>query len=143
MLKSFAEGTVFGERFGDGPVQVLALHGWGRDRRDFDEVLRGLDAVAVDLPGFGASPAPGEAIGTAGYARLIAPVLDDARRAGHPGRPFIRRSSSRPFGRAHTRQGPSVGSGWCAVAPTGRRREEQPASSVSGGSGLATDRVGW
>jgi pimeloyl-ACP methyl ester carboxylesterase len=76
MLKSFAEGTVFGERFGDGPVQVLALHGWGRDRRDFDEVLRGLDAVAVDLPGFGASPAPGEAIGTAGYARLIAPVLD-------------------------------------------------------------------
>ncbi len=76
MLKSFAEGTVFGERFGDGPVQVLALHGWGRDRRDFDEVLRGLDAVAVDLPGFGASPAPVEAIGTAGYAALIAPVLD-------------------------------------------------------------------
>ena len=76
MLKSFAEGTVFGERFGDGPIGVLAMHGWGRDRRDFDEVLRGLDAAAVDLPGFGASPAPEEAMGTAGYARLIAPVLE-------------------------------------------------------------------
>ncbi|MGZ5384735.1 MAG: alpha/beta fold hydrolase, partial [Acidimicrobiia bacterium] len=70
MLNSFAGGAVFGERFGDGPLQVLALHGWGRDRRDFDEVLQGLDAAALDLPGFGASPAPVEAMGAAGYAGL-------------------------------------------------------------------------
>ncbi|MGZ8755186.1 MAG: alpha/beta fold hydrolase [Acidimicrobiia bacterium] len=77
MLNSVAGGAVFGERFGDGPLQVLALHGWGRDRRDFDEVLQGLDAAALDLPGFGASPAPVEAMGAAGYAGLIAPVLKD------------------------------------------------------------------
>jgi pimeloyl-ACP methyl ester carboxylesterase len=76
MLKSFAGGSVFGEQFGDGPPQVLALHGWGRDRRDFDQVLAGLDAVAIDLPGFGASPEPAVAVGAAGYARLVAPVLD-------------------------------------------------------------------
>lgn len=77
MLKSFADGTIFGERFGDGPLQVLALHGWGRDRRDFDAVLGGLDAAAIDLPGFGASPEPEEAVGAAGYARLVAAVLDE------------------------------------------------------------------
>jgi len=77
MLKSFAGGAIFGERFGDGPPQVLALHGWGRDRRDFNEVLGGLDAVAIDLPGFGASPEPAEAVGAAGYARMVAPVLDE------------------------------------------------------------------
>lgn len=76
MLKSFADGTIFGEQFGDGPPQVLAMHGWGRDRRDFDEVLRGLDAVAIDLPGFGASPEPDDAAGAGGYASMVAPVLN-------------------------------------------------------------------
>ncbi len=77
MLKSFVEGAIFGERFGDGPLRVLALHGWGRDRRDYNEVLTGLDAAAIDLPGFGASPEPSDPMGAAGYARLIAPVLDE------------------------------------------------------------------
>ena len=77
MLKSFAGGTIFGEQFGDGPPQVLAMHGWGRDRRDFAEVLQGLDAVAIDLPGFGASPEPAQACGAWGYASLVAPILDE------------------------------------------------------------------
>lgn len=77
MLKSFAGGAVFGERFGEGPAQVLALHGWGRDRKDFDRVLVGLDAVAIDLPGFGASPAPVTAVGASGYAGILAPILDE------------------------------------------------------------------
>lgn len=77
MLSSFAGGAIFGERFGDGPPQVLAMHGWGRDRRDFGEVLQGLDAVAVDLPGFGASPEPTEVLGAAGFADLVAPILDE------------------------------------------------------------------
>lgn len=77
MLKSFAGGTIFGEQFGDGPPQVLAMHGWGRDRRDFAEVLQGLDAVAIDLPGFGASPEPAQACGASGYASLVAPILDE------------------------------------------------------------------
>jgi pimeloyl-ACP methyl ester carboxylesterase len=36
-----------------------------------------LDALAVDLPGFGASPPPSQPIGAEGYARLILPVLDE------------------------------------------------------------------
>ncbi len=77
MLKSYVGGAIFGERFGDGPLQVLAMHGWGRDRRDYGEVLTGLDAAAIDLPGFGASPEPAGPMGAAGYARLVAPILDE------------------------------------------------------------------
>ena len=75
VLKTY--GAVFGERFGSGSPRVLALHGWGRDRNDFREVLRDLDAVAIDLPGFGASPPPSEAMGAAGYASAIVPVLSE------------------------------------------------------------------
>ena len=40
-------------------------------------MLDGLDALALDLPGFGgASPEPAEAAGAAGYAELVAPALD-------------------------------------------------------------------
>lgn len=63
---------------------MLALHGWGRIHADFDTSLAGLvqsraglGALAVDLPGFGASPAPPTAGGAAVYADLIEPVLDD------------------------------------------------------------------
>ncbi|MFQ5965982.1 MAG: alpha/beta fold hydrolase [Acidimicrobiia bacterium] len=75
MLKNY--GALFGERFDTGPPEVLALHGWGRDRTDFHEALRGVDAVAVDLPGFGASPAPEAPMGTTGYAAVCTPVLGD------------------------------------------------------------------
>jgi pimeloyl-ACP methyl ester carboxylesterase len=48
-----------------------------RSRGDFREVLDGLDALALDLPGFGgASPVPAEAAGAGGYAELVAPALD-------------------------------------------------------------------
>jgi pimeloyl-ACP methyl ester carboxylesterase len=68
-------GGLFGERFGP-PAPVLALHGWGRGRRDWAAVLGSTGGVAVDLPGFGASPAPAEAMGAAGYAAVVEPVLD-------------------------------------------------------------------
>ena len=77
MLTTFAGGRLFGDRTGSEPADVLALHGWRRDRGDFRVLTDGLDAVALDLPGFGASPAPDEAMGAAGYADLIAPVLDE------------------------------------------------------------------
>jgi pimeloyl-ACP methyl ester carboxylesterase len=54
---------------------VLALHGWRRERGDFRNVLEGLDAVAIDLPGFGASPPPPEAWGASDYAARVATVL--------------------------------------------------------------------
>jgi len=63
-------------RAGDSP-RVLALHGWGRDHRDWSGPLAGLDAVALDLPGFGATPPPPEPWGSSEYAAAIEPVLNE------------------------------------------------------------------
>ncbi len=81
-LSSFAGGRLFGARHapssgGARPPWALALPGWQRTHRDFDAVLDGLDGVAVDLPGFGASPPPAQAWTTAEYAASLAPVLDE------------------------------------------------------------------
>lgn len=75
-LKAVANG-IFAETYGSWPPQVVALHGWGRRGSDFDRVLAGLDAVAIDLPGFGASPPPVEPIGARGYAELLAAFIDE------------------------------------------------------------------
>ncbi|MGH3937665.1 MAG: alpha/beta fold hydrolase [Pseudonocardiaceae bacterium] len=77
MLTTYSAGRLFAERFGTGPPTVIALHGWGRNRQDFTATLAGLDALAVDLPGFGLSPAPGEIWGTMEYAEHLIPVLDE------------------------------------------------------------------
>ena len=75
-LRALADGALFAEAYGDGPPRVLALHGWGRRGSDFAPSIAGFDALAVDLPGFGATPPPQEVLGAEGYARLVAPVLD-------------------------------------------------------------------
>lgn len=75
-LISINGGSLFAERFGSGPPRVLAMHGWGRRGADFSASLGSLDALAVDLPGFGASPPPTVAMGARGYAELIGPALD-------------------------------------------------------------------
>ena len=77
VLSAFASGRLFGAAHGSGSPTVLALHGWGRTGADFDEVLASLDAVALDLPGFGATPPPPEAWGAAGYAAAVAAVLEE------------------------------------------------------------------
>lgn len=81
MLTTFAGGRLFGSRTGDGPPRLLALHGWARTHRDFDALLTGgattIDALALDLPGFGASPDPPEPWGSARYAEEVAQVLPD------------------------------------------------------------------
>ncbi|MGH8980773.1 MAG: alpha/beta fold hydrolase [Acidimicrobiales bacterium] len=83
VLRTFADGRLFGTRTGVGPARVLALHGWGRSHRDFDAAVgpsfggASLDAVALDLPGFGATPPPPEVWGAAEYARCVAQVLDE------------------------------------------------------------------
>ncbi|HSS10248.1 MAG TPA: alpha/beta hydrolase [Acidimicrobiales bacterium] len=77
VLKSFAGGRLFGASYGDGLPWVLALHGWMRTHRDFDGLFDGIDAIAVDLPGFGATPPPPEAWSTAQYAEWLAPLLDE------------------------------------------------------------------
>lgn len=75
MLHAFGDGSLFGEMFTNSPARVVALHGWGRTSADFRTVLRGLDAVALDLPGFGASPPPPRAWGAGEYAEAILPAL--------------------------------------------------------------------
>jgi len=82
MLSAFANGSLFGERTGDAPMTVLALHGWGRSHKDFDQVLRSptpLDAIALDLPGFGATPPPDAPMSSKNFAQVVAPVLDEAK----------------------------------------------------------------
>jgi pimeloyl-ACP methyl ester carboxylesterase len=82
VLTAFAGGSVFGERWGDGPPQVIWLHGWGRSSGDFRSAAatlleKGVSSVALDLPGFGASPHPAEPCGARGYALVIAPVISE------------------------------------------------------------------
>ena len=76
-LRAYGDGSLFGEQTGERP-RVLALPGWMRTRADFAAALAGLDAIALDLPGFGgASPPPPEAWGAAEYAAACQPVLDE------------------------------------------------------------------
>lgn len=83
MLRSFAGGSVFGETWGADPPRVLALHGWRRTHEDFAGVIGPASpagptpSLALDLPGFGASPAPGEPWGSDEYARLVARVIEE------------------------------------------------------------------
>ena len=90
MLRAFAEGRIFGDVFGDGTPRVIWLHGWGRSSADFREAgeslaARGIASVALDLPGFGATPAPETPMGARGYAALIESVVHEATH----GEPFV------------------------------------------------------
>ncbi len=75
-LRSFLDGALFAEVYGEGAPNILALHGWARRGNDFARVLEGLSGIAPDLPGFGASPAPDEVIGAEAYADIVAGILD-------------------------------------------------------------------
>jgi len=82
VLRTFADGRLFGSVTGAAAPRVLALHGWARTHRDFDAVVAAdgqapLPALALDLPGFGASPPPPEAWGAAAYAEAVASVLGE------------------------------------------------------------------
>jgi pimeloyl-ACP methyl ester carboxylesterase len=81
VLTSFAGAQLFGESYGTGTPAVLALHGWRRDHQDFramlTEPLPALDAIGLDLPGFGVTPAPDQPWGSPQYAEALLPVLDE------------------------------------------------------------------
>jgi pimeloyl-ACP methyl ester carboxylesterase len=72
-LTALLDGAVLAEKTGDDP-RVLALHGWARTRADWLPALSA-PALAVDLPGFGASPPPPTGWGSQDYAELLAPLL--------------------------------------------------------------------
>jgi pimeloyl-ACP methyl ester carboxylesterase len=75
VLQSFCEGRLFAERTSLAPTEVVGLHGWARSREDLAGPLAGLNALAVDLPGFGASPEPPAPWDSRAYAALIAELL--------------------------------------------------------------------
>ena len=79
MLGSLANGSVIVERYGEGPLDVIALHGWGRSATDFSPVLEGYSAASVYLPGFGTIDPPPRAWVPADYAEWLAPALDPTR----------------------------------------------------------------
>jgi pimeloyl-ACP methyl ester carboxylesterase len=76
-LKELAGGRLFGAYYGESPPRIVGLHGWGRSHKDFDFALDGLPALAVDLPGFGASPRPPAPWGTAEYADSLKDCLEE------------------------------------------------------------------
>jgi pimeloyl-ACP methyl ester carboxylesterase len=82
VLRAFADGRLFGSVTGSDAPRVLALHGWARSHRDFDAVIAPageapLPAVALDLPGFGASPPPPDAWGAEAYAEAVGAILEE------------------------------------------------------------------
>lgn len=76
-LRALAGGALMARFFGDHPPRVMALHGWGRESSDFTEVLDGMAAVSLDLPGFGSSPPPDGVWGADEYAHRIIAVLEE------------------------------------------------------------------
>jgi pimeloyl-ACP methyl ester carboxylesterase len=126
-LRSFLDGELFAEVYGEGPPNVLALHGWGRRGRDFAVVLEGFSGIAPDLPGFGATPAPDEVFGADAYAEIVSGLLDSfdsppvlvghsfggrvavCLAAKHPGRVGPLVLTGVPLIRVSARQTPAIG----------------------------------
>jgi pimeloyl-ACP methyl ester carboxylesterase len=82
VLTTLLGGRAFAERYGDPSTTVVALHGWGRTRADWNATLQGYDALALDLPGFGAAPPPDEGWSTEEYAGWLRECLEDSARLG-------------------------------------------------------------
>lgn len=77
---------MFADSYGEGTAQVLAMHGWGRTRADWAPALKNHRALAVDLPGFGLTPAPESPQGSDWYAEQLVPLVQQLGRpilAGH------------------------------------------------------------
>jgi len=102
---------MYGETWGEGPPEVVALHGWRRTHGDFGASLgpsapQGpLSTLAPDLPGFGATPEPPEPWGSGEYAAAVAKLVEEAHGSGSPpvvvghslgGRIAVRLAAARP-----------------------------------------------
>lgn len=64
------------DEIGHGPVSIIFLHGWRSSRLAFKKVISKLDpslfrVFALDLPGFGESPAPKNPFNLQDYVDLI------------------------------------------------------------------------
>lgn len=141
MLRSFLGGAVFGTYHGAGQPWVLALHGWRRTRADFDRVLAPVGGVplaslALDLPGFGASPAPPESWGSNEYSLVVEKVLADlvtssAASAVVVGHSFGGRVALRLAVRRPDLVAALVLSGVPLLPPAGGRKKPSPALRIA------------
>ena len=119
-----AGGTVFAELTGDDDDQalVVALHGWGRDRRDLVGVLGDHRVLAVDLPGFGTSPPSSGPVGERRLRRRRRAAARGAQPApGGAGRPQLRGPGRRRAGGGSSRPGVRPGRRRHPAAPRDRR----------------------
>lgn len=87
MLRAYLDGAVFGTTTGDGEPSALLLHGWRRTHEDFARVAdalanHGVSSLALDLPGFGATPAPAAPMGARGYAAQLTELVASAASSG-------------------------------------------------------------
>lgn len=101
MITVLAGGSVLAEKTGSTPPAVVALHGWFRTGTDFARVVADLDAVAVQLPGFGVAAEPDTAWGTPEYADHVIAALEETGPVvlvGHSfgGRVAVRIAAKRP-----------------------------------------------
>lgn len=108
MLTSYDGGRLFGRTWGTSAPTVVALHGWRRDHHDFDAVFDDpafgstCTAVALDLPGHGATPPPERGWSTLDYAAAVNHLLRSLEApvvvVGHSfgGRVAIRLAASYP-----------------------------------------------
>jgi pimeloyl-ACP methyl ester carboxylesterase len=146
-LSTFASGRLWGARYGTARPWVLALHGWARDHHDFDEVLAGFEAVALDLPGHGVAPEPSEPWSTSQYADWVAPVLQDPVLQDPGGGPWVVLGHS--FGarvavHMAASMGPSAGANGikalvltgAPLAPAPGKRRARPSLSYRAGRAL-------
>jgi pimeloyl-ACP methyl ester carboxylesterase len=75
VITALADGRLLADKTGATPPRVVALHGWGRTGADFADIVAGLDAVSIHLPGFGITPEPPTAWGSADYAAEVADAI--------------------------------------------------------------------
>jgi pimeloyl-ACP methyl ester carboxylesterase len=75
VLRSYLDGVLFADAFGDAPP-VVGLHGWARTRQDLTPIVEPFGGASIDLPGHGASPDPPEAWGAEQYAEVVAKALE-------------------------------------------------------------------
>jgi len=76
VLTTVGTSSLVAEKFGSGPTEVLALHGWGRNGTDFARILGPQNGLALHLPGFGPAAEPPTAWSSADYAREIAQAVE-------------------------------------------------------------------
>ena len=127
---------------------MLALHGWQRSHQDFSPVFDPVDretalgpdgspfaAVAPDLPGFGATPAPSEAWGSAEYAASLVALFEEpgllAERVVLVGHSFGGRVAIPLYGLVPDRIDRMVLTGVPLLDREGRRARPAPAYRVA------------